>query len=157
MPDGMRVSCAVFELRDFVVQEQFDTVTGQCVFQGDGHFRIHLRKNMRAFLDDFHFQSLAMQLFGRFQPDESGTDDDGIHTGGGIGDNAVHVGQVAQGMDPGVVNTGNRRYGGGGPGCEHQFVIGDPFLGLFRQIPDQYPFIVPVDPDGFAPCTGHLR
>ena len=116
------------ETLDAVTERDADVVVAQFALEQHRHLLVELRQHLILQFDQLDRQTLVMQLLGHFQADEAGADRHGAHPGIGRFDDAIHVFERAQGKDPRIVNSGNRRTNWRSAWRQHQFVVGEPLV-----------------------------
>ena len=98
------------------------------------------------------FSPPALEGLGQLQADVAGADHHGALDGGAVRgpQDGVHVLQVPQGQDPGIVRPGHRQPHGRGSRAQHQGVIGLPVLPAGEALPHQHFLRLPVHPQDLA-------
>ena len=116
-------------------EPQVHFVGADVVVQDPGHLRVQPRHQPLGPLHHGGRQPPGPERLGELQPDVTAADDDRARGAlVQLGDDAVHVGDVAQHVDPRVVGTGDRRPDRFGPQAQHQLVVGLPVRPLLREI-----------------------
>ena len=108
-------------------EPQVHLVRGDVVVQDPGHLRVQPRHQPFRPLHYGRGQPAVPERLGELQPDVAAADDD--RAGGALvelGDDPVHVGDVAQHIHPRVIRPRDRRPDRLGPRAQHQLVVGLP-------------------------------
>ena len=133
-------------------EPQVHIVGGDVVVQDPGHLRVQPRHQPPGPLDDGRGQPAVPERLGELQPDVAAADDD--RTGGTLvqlGDDPVHVGDVAQHVHPRVFGARDRWPDRLGPWAQHQLVVGLPVCPLAREVAHLHFLGAAVDTDHVLP------
>ena len=122
------------------------------VVQDPGHLRVQPRHQPPGPLHHGGRQPAGPERLGQLQADIAAADDD---RAGGVlvqlGDDPVHVGDVAQHVHPRVIGPRDRRPDRFGPQAQHQLVVGLPVRPPLRQVAHLHFPGVAVDADHVLP------
>ena len=133
-------------------EPQVHIVGADVVVQDPCHLGVQPRHEPLGPLDDGGLQPARPEGLGELQPDVAAADDDGAR---GVlvqlGDDAVHVGDVAQHVDPRVVGTRDRWPDRFGPRAQHELVVGLPVRPPLREVAHLDFLGVAVDADHVLP------
>lgn len=122
------------------------------VVEDPGHLRVGPRHEPLGPLHHSGLQTPCPERLGQLQPDVAAADDDGARGAPlQVSDDVVHVRDVAQDVDPGVVRTRDRRPDRFGAGAQHQLVVGLPVGPSLLLVADLDLLGLPVDADHLLP------
>ena len=125
---------------------------GDVVVQDPGHLRVQPRHQPFGPLDHGGCQPAGPERLGELQADVAAADDD---RAGGVlvqlGDDPVHVGDVAQHVHPRVIRPRDRRPDRLGPQAQHQLVVGLPVRPPLPQVAHLHFPGIAVDADHVLP------
>ena len=125
--DDQPVVRPVTDCRGRRAQPQVHLVGDDVVAQDPGHLRVQPRHQPLGPLDHGGGQPAVPERLGELQADVAAADDD--RAGGALvelGDDPVHVGDVAQHVHPRVIRSRDRRPDRLGPRAQHELVVGLP-------------------------------
>ena len=130
-------------------RDEFHPVAEQFAAKRFGHLRVERRKDLPATFDEGHRQAAFLELFGDFQADEASADHRDLLDGRQLGEDAIHVLDVAERMDARGAHAGDIGEEWGGAGGEDQLVVGLRVLGAGLMVADPDRLGRPVDGEGF--------